>query len=462
MKKIILYELNEISPRLLEYYIRINPKSNLARIVKKNGYFKTHTTDNGELHPWSTWPTVHRGVNNQKHNIRFINQDLNNAKDFPPIWEILEKNNISIGVFGSLQSFPPLNTKKTSFYIPDTFAPSHECHPKYLEAYQQFNLSMTSRNKGLTRGYTLDSIFKFLKLIKNIKLSFFSLRKIIQQVFLEFLFKRYKTRRSLLQPIIGFDIFLRILKNKSPHFATFFTNHVAGMQHKYWGHLFPGETVIGLEDFDIFHFNSIIYSLNIAENQLKKLQEFSEKNNYAILILSSMGQDSIKRKKYIPELYLENLNDLTKNLGLNPKKYILMPAMQPDISIKCADKESLEKLLLNVKFIIDSRGLKLLRKVYDPIGLTLNLSLERSKEVAKSKKLSFKGKVFQLKQFGFSLIELHPGTGYHIPEGIIVVDDEDLNNKIRKKYGNKLDTRDIAPIILEHFKIKTPEYMAYH
>ena len=88
--------------------------------------------------------------------------------------------------------------------------------------------------------------------------------------------------------------------------------------------------------------------------------------------------------------------------------------MQPDISIKCADKESLEKLLLNIEFIIDSRGLKLLRKVYDPIGLTLNLSLERSKEVAKSKKLLFKGKVFQLKNFGFSLIERHPGTGYHI------------------------------------------------
>ena len=37
--------------------------------------------DEGELHPWSTWPTVHRGVNNNLHKIRFINQDLKKCKN---------------------------------------------------------------------------------------------------------------------------------------------------------------------------------------------------------------------------------------------------------------------------------------------------------------------------------------------------------------------------------------------
>ena len=47
------------------------------------------TEDDGELHPWSTWPTVLRGVNNNIHNIRFINQDLRCSKFYKPIWEIL-------------------------------------------------------------------------------------------------------------------------------------------------------------------------------------------------------------------------------------------------------------------------------------------------------------------------------------------------------------------------------------
>ena len=43
-----------------------NPKSCFAKILKKGIYKVTSTRDDGELHPWSTWPTVHRGTPNFK------------------------------------------------------------------------------------------------------------------------------------------------------------------------------------------------------------------------------------------------------------------------------------------------------------------------------------------------------------------------------------------------------------
>ena len=39
-------------------------------------FIETITEDIGELHPWSSWPTVHRGVDSSKHKIKFINQNL--------------------------------------------------------------------------------------------------------------------------------------------------------------------------------------------------------------------------------------------------------------------------------------------------------------------------------------------------------------------------------------------------
>ncbi len=459
MKKIIFYELNEISPRLLEYYIKSKPQSALAKLVKKRNYFKTHTTDTGELHPWSTWPTIHRGVNNTKHNIRFINQDLLASAKYPPIWELLEKDNISIGLFGSLQSFPPIKSKNIKFYMPDTFAPSHDCFPKSIEIFQKFNLLMTNRNKGIARSYTKESLSIFFNVFKNLQISSSVIFKIIKQVSLELIFTRYKSRRSLLQPILGFDLFLKLMKNNLPSFATFFTNHVAGMQHRYWGHLFPGETVIDISEVNNFYANSIIKALDIADIQIRELLDFSKKNNYTLFILSSMGQDSIMRDVYIPELYLEDLNLFIKESGLESSDYKLMPAMQPDICIKCNSKASLKKLLDITENIKDSNGNKLLKKVYEPIGLTLNLSLLRSKLLAKKQVLIFKGKTINIKKFGFTIINRHPGTGYHIPEGILIIDDDQINAKLKDKFQKFIDTRKIAPLILEYFNLDIPNYM---
>ena len=88
-QRILLYELNEVPKKLIDLYVKIKPKSSFAKILKKGIVLNTKSNDDGELHPWSTWPTVHRGVTNKLHNIRYINQDLSIANKYKPIWEIL-------------------------------------------------------------------------------------------------------------------------------------------------------------------------------------------------------------------------------------------------------------------------------------------------------------------------------------------------------------------------------------
>ena len=85
----------------------------------------------GELSPWVTWPTMHRGVPNVEHEITDLGQNLTNVnKEFPSVQNILAGQGIKVGVFGSLQSYPlPKNLDNFSFYVPDTFAAGEECFP---------------------------------------------------------------------------------------------------------------------------------------------------------------------------------------------------------------------------------------------------------------------------------------------------------------------------------------------
>ena len=74
--------------------------------------------------------------NNNIHNIRFINQDLTLSKFINPFGKYL-LNGIDVGLFGSLQSYPPIKNKNYKFYLPDTFSPSPKAYPKPLSEFQK-------------------------------------------------------------------------------------------------------------------------------------------------------------------------------------------------------------------------------------------------------------------------------------------------------------------------------------
>ena len=458
--KLILYELNEIPRQLIDYYIKLRPYSNFSKIVESGFILNTYTTDEEELHPWSTWPTVHRGVDNKIHKIRFINQDLKDAEKFPPIWEIIAKNNIDIGIFGSLQSYPPKLDKNVSFYLPDTFAPKPCAYPRELEYFQSFNIDLVSQNKAVAGQFKVKNVLKFLNLLKNRTISLSSAYQAILHIFKEIVYIKYKTRRSMLQPIIAFDLFFNYLNKSKPSFTTFFTNHLAGMMHRYWIYLFPSDFDLSKKQIDNFFAKSIIKAMDIADDQLGRLLLFSEKENYNLWIISSMGQKAIDRGKYIPEIILNDLSKLIEAFGLNKNSFELMPAMQPDICIACDSLKSLKNLRDNLKFFKDSSGNRILDERYDPVGLRLNITINSSLEAANKGQLYLRDKKFFLRDLGLGIITRDKGTAYHSPEGVFLgFGHESL--KLFKNKSQPLNTCEIAPIILDLFDLDLPEYMNY-
>ena len=274
--KLIIYELNELPRKLLDYYVAIKPNSNLSKLKKTGKDLDTFTTDTGELHPWTTWSTFYRGVDNTSHGITSINQTIDCEKEFPPIWKVLIKKNISIGIFGSLQTYPPIIHKKVKFHLPDYFAPNYDAYPKNLETFQKFNLKLVSNNSGEVRSIKIIEIKYFIQCILDSSIRLRSLLKILIHIISEKLNKKYQKRRSLLQPQLSFDLYFRNLKKYKPEFTTFFTNHLAGMMHYYWLDIFPMDFQNSNKKPNLYNKESIIKALDIADKQIGSLLRFAK------------------------------------------------------------------------------------------------------------------------------------------------------------------------------------------
>ena len=165
MNKIILFELNEVPRRIIDYYRSVRPESWIANNFEKFKKYETFSENQGHLSPWNTWPTVHRGVSNDKHYISDFNQDLSEVdEEFPPIWNLLSKRGIKVGVFGSLHSYPlPADMTNYGFYVPDVFAAGSECFPENIELFQEINLSLSHESaRNVDRAIPYSQIGKLL------------------------------------------------------------------------------------------------------------------------------------------------------------------------------------------------------------------------------------------------------------------------------------------------------------
>ena len=142
---VIVFELNEVPWEIVDDYFAAEPNCALARVIAGSRCYTSMTADKGHLSPWTTWPTLHRGVNNEKHMIASFGQDRRRAdRRFPSVWSLLRAAGVSVGVCGTLHTFPvPDDMASYEFYLPDAFAAAPTAHPPELVDIQRFNLSMS-------------------------------------------------------------------------------------------------------------------------------------------------------------------------------------------------------------------------------------------------------------------------------------------------------------------------------
>jgi len=344
--KVILLELNELTPSLMEKFIQEGHLPNFANMKAKSQVYITDANASGEeLNPWIQWVTVHTGLTPKEHGVFLLN-DLDKFKgDF--IWDKLSQEGISSWVCGSM------NTKyQNGFkgdFIPDPWATNSSPFP--VNKYDTYFSFISQSVKGYSSNDHISSS-QFVKyLIKN-GLRVSTLFKIAKQVISEIFIKDISWKRALVLDWIQFDIFKKTYKNNNHQFATLFSNSTAHYQHHYWRDMDP---IAFGEDQKVVNKHKQGAILSAYKNMDKLVGEVMEMadNDTVIGFITALSQKPYTDTQRF--YYHINSIEAFKSLFQIQQEFIYKPIMAEQFHLECNNEEDAIALADNLeKFNMDS------------------------------------------------------------------------------------------------------------
>ncbi|MBD1896901.1 hypothetical protein [Coleofasciculus sp. FACHB-129] len=429
LRKILLLEINEVPWQLIDKF-KTDPRFPHIRKFFDNA--KTYTTlavDSGELSPWVTWPSFYRGMSNQEHGIKNLGQNPGTFKG-KPLWEEFRELGLSIGICGSLQSWPPSDPGEGGFYIPDTFAHDERCIPRYIESFQKFNLGQVAKNGLVVKKDRLISkdLSGLLASLPKLGISRSTIIQIAKQLCMEWIDPPRVARRSTFQTILLWDIFKSLYNaHNPPAFSTFFTNHVASVMHRYWHHIFPEEFGDRYLTQPKIHAATMIFALEILDKILADAMQLCKVNPEITLVFAtSMGQAAIHRDEY--QGFSSAISDIPKFMGvfgLQKTDYKQLLAMVPQIAVEIPDPQVRYHLIqkLNNCYSMSGKPLFEVEEITSSLSITIRtppaIDIKLNKFIYKNK--NGESIDFSWESAGITMHQVEAGTAYHIPEGIMAV-----------------------------------------
>ena len=461
MRKIVLFEINEIPYRVLDYYVEKFPQSNLAKIFSGCTQYETETPDTGHLSPWITWSTLHRGVNNEKHGIQDFGEDMTQVDaEYPQVWKLLMDNGVNCGVFASMHSYPPpKNYQDYAFFVPDPFAGGSEAHPKKIIPFQQFNLAMSRKSgRNVDTGIDMKSAVNLGISLPGLGIKVKTMAKVGNQLLQERIHDHLKTRRRTFQSVLAFDIFMKLLKSTKPDFCTCFSNHVASAMHRYWAAAFPNDYKQNNMDKEWLekYGGEVDFAMNQLDSFIGDFVDFANANpEYQIWFVSSMGQKATQANMLRSETYCKNMPVFISTLGLSEGEWEQRAAMHPQYNLqvnanKMADfRNTLQHTQLAgrlISFREKENGF---------------FSIDLGHKNLEEESLFIDGKEISFAEAGLTNEPIDDETGstaYHVKEGVWFIFDpqkEDVNGA--RKY--EVPSTAVVPQILKNFGVSVPDYM---
>ena len=469
-RKLLLVELNEVPYRVINAYCHACPGSVLAKILPRCARYSTKTEDKQVLDPWVSWPTFHRGVNDEAHQIFHLGQVGNEVDGkFPPIWRILKERGLNVGVFGSLHSSSiPADVAGYSFYVPDYFDDKVFAHPQRLRAFQELNLLMTRQSaRNVSRKVPLTTVGQFLLTAPGLGITLPTVVDSASHLIREAFNPALRIRRRAYQPLLMADLFLQQLERSRPDFATFYTNHVAAAMHRYWGAAFPEDYTQPLDARWIEQYRGeITFAMDKFDRVLGRIVKYADTHpEYTVMIASSMGQAAIPAQKTFEFLTITDLARFMSGLGVPSGAWEPKPAMVPCQNVVV--HETHRDALMAAIDTLTIEGVRI-RRDPRPVGPMSYDERDRGffqffiqfDSYRGTNQVSINGLPSQLSDVGLGLMAHEDGvncTAQHVPEGSLVV--YQPGERAAAAQSEPISTLDVVPSVMNFFGFQKESYM---
>lgn len=476
---VVFVEVNEAERHFLEKGIAAGKLPNLARMcaggvllrTRVRGFDPSQDKAWRTISPWIIWPSVYSGLEPQAHGIIGFGQDTASIRG-RCIWDVLDAHQVSVGVFGSLMSYPPRNAGHTRYYVPEGLADDADCIPEAARPVQEFSI-FSARN--YSESFSLKAFEAVGLLLRTMKAGVraSTVLKTLAQVPKEVLFGSARVpERAMLASYIAFDAFAELYTQHRPAFATLHLNHVAYMQHRYWRAAEPElyrdelsatdqrffSDVAGRKRYESRFSHWIETSFEYTDALLGRLLEMVDENTI-VLVGTGLGQRPFDPVGEIhnPVVRLVKERELFDAAGLSD--YTVLHQMNPDLTVNLADEAAATRAeqALGGFFVLPEESLFHVARRGKQVFVELNMP----RRAGKAELPPIRHRAIPALNVPFSRhIHEHPtadqSTAHHKDSGWLLAYSKGL---ALEADGASMSVTQIAPTILSWFGVPVPEWM---
>jgi hypothetical protein len=234
-RPLILLEFNELSPPLMDKFIKDGLLPNFAKLRSEAS---TYVTDAGEdppnLNPWIQWVTLHSGQSYAEHGVFHLGDAA--TRKVPMIWDQVCAAGHDSWVCGSMNIAVQPGFK--GWVLPDPWDATTASRPEEFDTYMKLVRAYVFEHTSGKRPVTLGAIAKFLLFMLRNGLKAGTVLRILRQLVDE-RFNDSSWKRASILDLLQFDLFRSVYKRNKPLLSTLFFNSTAHYQHAFWRNMQP-------------------------------------------------------------------------------------------------------------------------------------------------------------------------------------------------------------------------------
>ncbi len=421
LRPILLLELNEMHWPVLDRLRASDP--DVDAFLARARCHTTHVDSEARLSPWITWPTLHRGLSPAAHGLAQLGQDPATAHG-RPIWEDVRARGESIGIVGSLHSWPPIDPGPEGFFVPDTFAAGPECVPAMLAPLQALNLALVGRSgRVATTGVPVRAALASIPTALRLRLSPRLAVDALAQLAAERIDRERRDARPLVQAALFWNVFRRLYERaaRPPAFASYFTNHVASLLHRHWADLFP-EDVPG-HVVRRAHRDMLEAALSLTGRIVRETARIARaRPDLVVVIASSMGQGAVDRPMHHGrELAVTDVVRLLAAVGVARGEHEPGIAMVPQATTRAIDAPVRERIRTGLHALRTPSGKRIFDVVIRGESVSITIGTPPHDDVDAELLVDPSGRSLRFSEIGVAVHRVPAGTGNHVPEGALAI-----------------------------------------
>lgn len=253
-RPVLVLELNELCPPILERMMAAGELPHFSALHEQSAVYLTHTDDES-LEPWVQWVSFHTGVPQTLHGASEL--DEGHLIDRPRTWDLLAQKGLSSLVFGSLNA--ATRHPDQVFVLPDAWSVGVKATDPSFQGLHDFLHSQVTEHANPEAKAGLAALARAGRFLIANGLTAATALAAVRQIASERLQRTDgRWRRAIILDRLMWDVFARTWRRRQPHFATFFANSTAFLQHRYWRHMQPEAYVVKPDAWEMASYGGAI------------------------------------------------------------------------------------------------------------------------------------------------------------------------------------------------------------